>query len=105
MDIRKRVTPQVRQDFAREGAILLQQAIDPGWIKKLLVGVDKNIARPTVRGRIWDRDDKDRVCFYDSQAWQLISEYREFVEQSPISEIAARTMNTCRVNFFFNDFQ
>lgn len=96
------ITPQVVRDFAEDGVVLLRRAIAPDWIAKLCAGVEKNIAEPTVRGRIWDRDDRGRVCFYDSQAWRNIAEYREFIEQSPVAEIAARVMNTNRVNFFFD---
>ncbi|WP_423910097.1 phytanoyl-CoA dioxygenase family protein [Candidatus Spongiihabitans sp.] len=101
-DIFERITPQVVQDFAEHGVVLLRRVIAPAWIEKLRIGIEKNIAEPTARGRIWDRDDNGRVCFYDSQAWQRIAEYRKFVEQSPIAEIAARVMNSDRVNFFFD---
>ena len=101
-DIANLITPRVVRDFAEDGVVFLPGAIAPVWIGKLRAGVEKNIAEPTARGRIWDRDDDGRVCFYDSQAWQAIAEYREFVEQSPIAEIAARVLNASRVNFFFD---
>ena len=65
-------------------------------------GIEKNIAEPTARGRIWDRDAAGNVCFYDNQAWRGIAEYREFVEQSPIAKMAARMLGATRVNFFFD---
>lgn len=101
-DVFERITPQVVQGFAEDGVVLLRQAIGLDWIEALCVGVEKNIAEPTVRGRIWDRDENGRVCFYDSQAWQGVAEYRKFIEQSPSAEIAARLMNVGRVNFFFD---
>ena len=96
------ITPRVVRDFSEDGVVLLRQAFTGDWIEKLRAGVEKNIAAPTIRGRIWDRDDKGRVCFYDSQAWRGVAEYREFVEQSPAGEMAARVLNTRRVNFFFD---
>ena len=101
-DILNLITPRVVQRFSDDGVVLLRDAIGAPWIEKLRVGVDKNIAEPTARGRIWNRDDDGHVCFYDSQVWQRIAEYRKFVEQSPCAQIAARLMNVKRVNFFFD---
>ena len=101
-DISERITPQMVRRFAADGVVLVRRGIDLHWIEKLRAGIKKNIAAPTDRGRIWDRDDRGRVCFYDSQAWRQIAEYRAFIEESPIAEIAARLMNTGRVNFFFD---
>ena len=96
------VTPQVVTEFSEHGVVLLRDAIAPEWIESLTVGVDKNIASPSLRGRVWDRDSAGRVCFYDSQVWREIAEYRAFIERSPIAEIAARVLATSQVNFFFD---
>lgn len=98
----QRITPQIVRAFSEDGVVHLPALIAPEWIDKLRAGLQKNIPNPTTRGRIWDRDSQGRVCFYDSQAWQQISEYREFMETSPVAEIAARILNTNRVNFFFD---
>jgi len=94
--------PQAARDFFAHGVALLRQAFDAEWIDELRAGVEKNIAAPTVRGRVWNRDAQGRVCFYDSQAWRDIGEYRDFVERSPAAAIAAKLLNTSRVNFFFD---
>lgn len=88
--------------FMRDGVVFLPAAFGEEWIALLRGGVDENIARPTERGRIWDRDERGRTCFYDSQAWREIEPYREFVLHSPCAEIAGRLMNCSRVNFFFD---
>lgn len=93
---------QAAHDFAAHGVALLRGAFDAEWIARLTAGVDKNIASPTARGRVWNRDAQGRVCFYDSQAWRDIDEYRDFVERSPAAAIAAKLLNTTRVNFFFD---
>jgi len=76
--------------------------VDDSWIRLLKEGLGEHIEAPTVRGRIWDRDDQGRTCFYDSQAWQQIPQYQTFIEQSPIASIAGQLLNTQRVNFFFD---
>ena len=51
---------------------------------------------------MWNTDEHGRVTFYDSQVWQEIPEYRDFVENSPMAELAGRVMNVEAVNFFFD---
>lgn len=93
---------QAAHEFAEHGVVLLRQAFDAEWIARLTAGVDNNIASPSARGRVWNRDADGRVCFYDSQAWRSIDEYRDFVVHSPAAAIAAKLLNTTRVNFFFD---
>lgn len=89
-------------DFERDGVVLLQGAFDQDWIERLKCGIERNIASPSPRGRIWDRDGEGRACFYDSQTWREIDEYRAFAFESPCGEYAAKLMGSSRVNFFFD---
>ncbi len=89
-------------EFSEQGVTLVRGAISCDWIELLRKGIATNIETPTERGRVWDRDDAGRVTFYDSQAWRSIPEYRDFVLNSPMAEIAGRVMNVSKVNFFFD---
>ncbi len=89
-------------EFSEQGVTLVRGAISDVWIELLRKGIATNIETPTERGRVWDRDDAGRVTFYDSQAWRSIPEYRDFVLNSPMAEIAGRVMNVSKVNFFFD---
>ena len=96
------ITGDDQAAYSTDGVVCLQQVISPAWIDTLRMGVDKNIESPSERGRLWDRDAEGRTCFYDSQAWLEVAEYRDFIENSPIAEIAGRVMNVSAVNFFFD---
>ena len=96
------ITHQHIVDFATDGVVCLRQVINPDWIESLRTGIEKNIAEPSSRGRVWNKDEHGRVTFYDSQVWRDIPEYRDFVENSPMAEIAGRVMNVDAVNFFFD---
>ena len=96
------VTDKDTEDFRRDGVVLLTGAFERKWIDLLRQGVQENIANPSERGRLWDRDEQGRTCFYDSQVWREISPYRNFVLESRCAEIAGRLMNCSRVNFFFD---
>ena len=102
LDLSEVITHQHIVDFATDGVVCLRQVINPDWIEKLTAGLERNVAEPSPRGRVWNRDEHGRVTFYDSQVWQEIPEYRDFVEHSPMAEIAGRVMNVEAVNFFFD---
>lgn len=88
--------------YRQDGVAFIQGAFGPEWIETLRVGIEDNIANPSERSRIWDRDAEGRVCFYDSQVWQNIDAYRDFALNSPRGEICGKLMGSARVNFFFD---
>ena len=88
--------------FSRDGVVFLQGVFEPKWIDKLKQGIEANIANPSERGRIWDRDEQGRTCFYDSQVWQNIDQYKDFALNSPCAEIAGKLMGGKKADFFFD---
>ena len=96
------ITESQTRAFAEDGVVCLRQVFSPDWIARLLDGIEQNIAAPSERGRIWDRDAQGRTCFYDSQVWQRIDGYRDFVLNGPSAELAGRLMGSSSVNFFFD---
>jgi len=92
---------QVRA-FAVDGVVCLRGALGPEWIDTLCRGMDRALAGPSERRRTWDTDDRGGTTTYDSQCWLHVPEYREFVEHSPMAEIAGRLLGGSAVNFFFD---
>ena len=99
--LRKISTDEIKQ-FHDEGVICLAGMFDQDWIDILINGLNKNCEDPTDRSRVWDRDAEGRTMFWDSQAWQRIEEYRQFVFDSPAAEIAGQLMQAKHINFFFD---
>lgn len=89
-------------DYARDGVVCVRGAVDPKWIESLEIGVARNIEHMSERGRLWDRDDQGRSCFYDSQVWRDIPEYEDFIRHSGQAALAGELMGASRVNFFFD---
>lgn len=90
------------ETYAADGVVCLRGVIDSSWITKLQTGLETNLESPTERSRTWDQTAQGSRTFYDSQAWQGIAEYRDFIEHSPMAELAGRVMASERVNFFFD---
>lgn len=88
--------------YRNDGVAFVEGAFGSEWIYRLKAGIEDNIANPSERSRIWDRDSEGRICFYDSQVWQRIDAYRDFALNSPCGEICGKLMDASRVNFFFD---
>lgn len=99
---RELVTDTLVEEYSRDGVVCLRGAVDAEWIAELRSGVDRNIVDPGERGRVWSKDDSGGVMTYDSQSWQRVSEYRRFIEDSPMAEIAGRVMGSSSATFFFD---
>lgn len=95
------VTDADRKAFADDG-VVFRAGVFTDWVEPLLAGVNRNIDNPSERSRVWDRDAAGNVCFYDSQVWRDIPEYRDFALNSQCGEIAGRLMGSSAVNFFFD---
>jgi ectoine hydroxylase-related dioxygenase (phytanoyl-CoA dioxygenase family) len=96
------ITPSEITTYHRDGVVLLPSMFDEDWIRLLKNGLSANCANPSGRSRVWDRDAAGRTMFYDSQAWQGINEYRQFIFDSPAAHIAAQLMGAATINFYFD---
>ena len=88
--------------YHRDGVVLLKGMFDSHWIEILKRGLASNCKSPTHRARTWDRDAEGRTMFWDSQAWQGIDEYQQFIFHSPAAEIAGKLLKSAEINFFFD---
>ncbi len=85
--------------YQHDGVVLLPGLFDLEWIDLLDKGLITNCVDPTDRARVWDRDAEGRTMFWDSQAWQGIDEYRQFIFNSPAAQIAGQLMKSTHINF------
>jgi len=88
--------------YHRDGVVLIKGMFDSDWIEVLKQGLNNNCENPTHRARTWDRDAEGRTMFWDSQAWQEIDEYQQFIFNSPAAEIAGKLLKATEINFFFD---
>ncbi|MEM7143262.1 MAG: phytanoyl-CoA dioxygenase family protein [Actinomycetota bacterium] len=96
------VTAAERERFVADGVVKLPAMFGDEWIDHLAAGLDRHLSSPSPRARVWDRDAEGRTMFWDSQAWTLVPEYRDFVEDSPAAAIAGDLMGAQQITFFFD---
>ena len=101
-DLPRAITDVEVTNYHRDGVVLLREMFDADWIALLREGLQTNCDNPTYRSRVWDRDAEGRTMFWDSQAWQGIEQYRQFIFDSPAARIAGELMGSTEINFFFD---
>ncbi len=101
-DLPRAISAEEIAQYQRDGVVMLTQMFDPDWIRLLEQGLAANCENPTPRARVWDRDRQGRTMFWDSQAWQGITQYRRFIFDSPAARLAGELMGSTRINFFFD---
>jgi len=97
------VEKQQIADFQNQGVVVLR-GVFKDWLTTLNRGADDNINRPSARAITHQSDSHKGRFFEDFCNWQNIAEYQEFVEQSPMAEIAAQLMQSQQVQFFHDHY-
>jgi len=102
LELPRKITADEISTYQHDGVVMLSAMFDTDWVDLLKKGLLANCENPTDRSRIWDRDSEGRTMFWDSQAWQTNSQYREFIFHSPAAQLAGCLMKSENINFFFD---
>ena len=94
------VSEDAIRQFENDGAIVLRNAIPPEWIGRMQAAVDDALAHPTPAGG--DYEASSGRFASDFFAWLQNAEFRAFIFESPLAEIAQRLMRSQTVNFFYD---
>lgn len=82
------------ETYEREGAVRLRAAFGRDWLRKLARGLEQNFTDPGPDSTVYT-DAGAPGGFYDDYCnWQRISQYKDFVLNSPAAEIAGRVMRS-----------
>ena len=95
----QRIEQQTVEQFHEQGVTVLR-GVFSDWVDVLRAGVAANMAEPNPEARIYKGDEGGGRFFVDYCSWQRISQYRDFIFNSPAAEIAAELMNSEKVQLF-----
>ena len=96
-----RAIEEARKQYEEEGATVLRGVIAPEWIEKLTAGANAlgtGDAPSTVE---FSRPGEGRF-FQDSFSWLRVSEYKDFIFNSNLAELARDMMKSEVVRFFYD---
>jgi len=98
--VQERVTPDVVEAFARDGAVCLRQLLNPDEVALLRQGIDANLAAPSPRAKVASRPDDPGRFFEDFCNWQDIGQFQRFVTEAPVALAAQRLMRSPSVRLY-----
>ena len=90
--------------FKEDGAILLKSKFDQNWIEKLKKGIDKDIKNPSPRFKSHTIKNGIPAYLEDYWTWDLVSEFKDFVFNSPYAKIASELMSAKKINLVMDNW-
>ena len=96
------VSERHREDFQRDGVVLIRNLLDDKWRQILAEGVEYNLAHPTARTTEYVRNpaNTDRF-FFDAVIHGQFPAYDRYMLESPLAETVAQIMNTSLSILFY----
>ncbi|XP_078351334.1 uncharacterized protein LOC144636066 [Oculina patagonica] len=93
------ITDQHIRTFQEDGAICLRGVFGQKWIDLLRKGIESNKLQPS---EMASRKGHTPLFFHDYANWNSFPEYKEFIFQSPVGEIAGRLLQCSSVVLYKN---
>ena len=95
--MKKLLTKKEINNFQDDGAAVLRKKFDIRWIKELKKGIAKDIKSPSPRFKSHTTQKNIPAYLEDYWTWDRIPEFKDFVFNSPISQIASELMSAKKV--------
>ena len=90
------LTAKEVENFKTDGAIILRKKFDINWIEKLKIGITKDIKSPSPRFKSHTTQKNIPAYLEDYWTWDSVPEFKDFVFNSPGSQIASELMSAKR---------
>ena len=90
--------------YKKDGAVLIKGKFDREWIEKLREGISKDIKQPSPRFVKHTKDVNAPGYFEDFWTWDLFDEFKDFIYNSPTSQIASELMDAEQINLVMDNW-
>ncbi len=91
-------------NFKKDGAVFLKGKFDVSWIKKLQIGIEKDIKNPSPRFKSHTIEKNAPAYLEDYWTWHLVPEFKDFVFNSPYAKIASELMSAKKINLVMDNW-
>ena len=102
--MKKLLTTKEIENYKTDGAVFLRNKFDLSWIEKLKIGIKKDIKSPSPRFKSHTIQKNIPAYLEDYWTWDSVSEFKDFVFNSPVSQIAAELMSAKKVNLLMDNW-
>jgi ectoine hydroxylase-related dioxygenase (phytanoyl-CoA dioxygenase family) len=86
--------------YQKDGAVCLRQVLRSDEVALLRRGIDANLAAPSQRAKVASRPGDPGRFIEDFCSWQENEDYRRFIFESPLAEIAGQLMQSRTVRLY-----
>ncbi len=100
----KILTNEEINQFKKDGAVFLKGKFDISWIKKLQIGIEKDIKNPSPRFKSHTLEKGVPAYLEDYWTWHLVAEFKDFVFNSPYAKIASELMSAKKINLVMDNW-
>ena len=94
------INNSIINNYNNNGVIVLRNIITKKWINILKKGLKKNFKNPSKYKCVYEKINKKELFYDDYCNWRRIEEYKNFIFQSNIANIAKILMQSNKVNLF-----
>jgi ectoine hydroxylase-related dioxygenase (phytanoyl-CoA dioxygenase family) len=95
-----KLAPDVVETYAADGVVLLSGLLDPGEVRLLEVGVERNLAEPSEWAQHYTPAGEPGQFFGDYCSWDRIPELRHVALATGLADAARQLMRSDRARFF-----
>lgn len=88
------------KNYNINGVVVLRNIVNVKWINILKRGLRKNFQNPSKYKCVYEQNNKKELFYDDYCNWDKIDEYKNFIFNSKISNIAQELMQSKKVNLF-----
>ena len=92
------------ENYKSDGAVFLRKKFDISWIDKLKEGIKKDIKNPSPRFKSHTIEKNIPAYLEDYWTWDRIPEFKDFVFNSPVSQIASELMSAKKINLLMDNW-
>ena len=98
--LRRQITPQLIDDFRRDGAVCVRQLLSADEVALLREGIDANLAAPSPRAKVASRSGDPGFFIEDFCNWQHNEAYRRVIFESALPAAAARLTGSRTIRLY-----
>lgn len=98
----REITDEERRAYEEDGAAVIRGVVPMGWIDLMREAIDRILASPGIASIEYTPEGKEGRYYGDFFLWMRDPDFRAFMMDSPMPELAASLLGSVRVNFFYD---
>jgi ectoine hydroxylase-related dioxygenase (phytanoyl-CoA dioxygenase family) len=100
-ELMRDITPEEMETYDHDGVVYLPGILDKEWVERMRVAVDRVLDVPGPRGMDLNPEGSEGRFYYDTYMWTRDHDFRAFLFESPMAEMAAKVMQSSKAHLLW----